>query len=101
MGNGIEDSMKEAVLGVVVAAIFASLVLIAGSYAWLLYVVTFISSLALTIKLLKAEATYLIGWVVGILIIAQSGALSFFDLLIYIGTPILGLAIGIYLRFRE
>jgi len=97
--NGIKEAYLEAVVGVVVAALIASFTLILAGYSWIFWVITLASSIGLAYKLIRAEVTYLIGWLIGIWLLSGSGIFSALDLALYVILPFAGLIIGTIAKY--
>ncbi|MGI6589427.1 MAG: hypothetical protein ACOX1V_02065 [Candidatus Iainarchaeum sp.] len=98
--NGFSEAVGGVIEGIVVSAIFAVMLPMIPQYAWMFYLGLFAISIGTAFTLMTARFTYLAGWFFGVWILLPTNLLTAFDLLIYVGIPIIGLIIGGYLKYR-
>jgi hypothetical protein len=94
MKKGLIEVMISIIGGIITSVLLQAFKqdnLIPSGYFWLFTIVGFIGSFVLILSYLKAGLSFMVGWIIGALILKS--ILSTFDFIVYVITPIAALVI--------
>ena len=101
-GRGLGDAIEE-LLGGIVIVIFSIAInaisatgLLPSGFMQLFELINIVALASLLFGFQKAGYAYLIGWIFGMFVMVPSGLLGFWDVVLYVGVPILIIAIRVY-----
>lgn len=105
-GQGLGDAVEELIGGVVIVAFSVAINAISatGLFPGLMQMFELINIVVLASLLFgyqKAGYAYLIGWIFGMFIMIPSGLLGFWDIVLYVGAPILIIIAKAYVWFQN
>ena len=104
--HGYKRAISEIISGIVTTIIINTIINISIQEelldaSWLLYfkLLNMFTLIALIIAMPYWGTTYLVGWLLGLIIMAQAGLVNIFDFIIYFGIPLIILIIRIMKNF--
>ena len=101
-GQGLGDAFEEAMNGIIIVAFSIAINAISATglfpsgFMQFFELINIIALASLLFGFQKVGIMYLIGWIFGMFIMIPSGLLGFWDAVLYVGAPILIIAIRVY-----
>ena len=99
---GLERAFSEIIGGILTSIIVTSLVstgLFPSYFIWFFHLSNIVGMIILIQKMPYWATSYIIGWLIGVIILASTGLLEIIDILIYF-VPLLYLVYRLYKRFH-
>jgi len=106
-GQGLGEAIEEIIGGIVLIVFSVAINAIAATgllpsgFMQIFELIDIVILASLLFGYQKAGFMYLIGWIFGMFIMIPSGLLGFWDIVLYIGAPILIIAVKAYVWFQN
>ena len=84
-GDGLDHAIEEIIVGIFVSILVSSSVrtgLIPSNFAWVFHLLSIVGTIVFIQKVPYWATTYCVGWLVGVIILANTGLLTIIDILI-------------------
>ena len=85
--SGFDRAFSEIVVGLIIPiliSIFVSTDLIPSYFIWFFHLLSIIDMISLIKEMSFWATSYIVGWLIGVIILANTGLLTFIDILIYL-----------------
>lgn len=106
-GQGLGDAIEELIGGIVIVAFSVAINAISATgllpsgFMQIFELINIVVLASLLFGFQKAGYAYLIGWIFGMFIMIPSGLLGFWDIVLYVGAPILIIVVKAYSWFQN